>query len=291
LILVCACSARHKNEVVAWVNFKPIYLAEFREQLEKNWMIKESNLTQMDYRLKLKCLEDMIKQKLILEEAERIGLQVPDQELKAEMDKMTIADSQDFKKSLEENGTTEQKWREQVRNDLLMRQTIDTVLAHQYFITEQEIEDYYQSHRQSFILPEQYQVQQILVVQEDKAKDVLRQLAAGGNFRDLAVKFSEGPEAAKGGELGWVEPAQLPPALQAQVVRLEPGRVSGLIKSPFGYHIIMVKSRKKSAELTLEEAKPLILNIIDEQKKNKLYQAWIQALWKKAKIKINYQVL
>ena len=83
----------------------------------------------------------------------------------------------------------------------------------------------------------------------------------------------------------------MPPELQEVILKMQPGQVSQLNKSPFGYHILKLEAQKKSVPLTYAEARPEILRLFEEQKQNKLYQSWIESLWKKARIKINYQVL
>ena len=273
------------------MNDNPIYLADFKEQLEKNWMAKESGVKQPDYGLKLKCLENMIQQQLILEEASRTGIRVSDQELQNEINNLVAPDSPEFRKSLEENGITAAQWKERFKNDLLMRKTMDAALANQYQITEDELKNYYQKHRQDFSVPAQVQIRQIVVAKEDQAKDLLAQLSAGADFESLARKYSEGPEASKAGELGWVEPDSLPQSLHDEISKLKTGQLSGLIKSPFGFHIVQLENIRQPSQLSFESARPQIQKILEEQKKNKLYQQWIQSLWAKSRIKINYQVL
>jgi parvulin-like peptidyl-prolyl isomerase len=291
LLFICACSSGSKKEVVAWVNDNPIYLADFKDQLEKNWMVKDSSSKQPDYRLKLKCLENMIKQQLILEEASRVGIRVSEQELQNEINKVVTPGSPELSKSLEENGITMEQWKERFKNDLLMKKTTEATLANQYQVTENEMKDYYQKHRSDFSVPAQVQLRQIVVSKEDKAKELLAQLSTGADFGNLARKYSEGPEADKGGDLGWVEPNDLPQSLHDEIDKLKPNQVSGLIKSPFGFHILQLANIRPPSQMNYEAARPSIQKIIAEQKKNKLYQKWIQSLWAKSRIKINYQVL
>lgn len=293
LLAVCACPESRTKEVVARINGRPIYLADFKEQLERNWMIKTASLKQLDYRLKYKCMEDLITQELIIQESRRIGVAVSSRELQAEINKMVEPNNPEFKKSLENSGTSEQKWTAQVKNDLLIKKTADLALKYQFEITEQEVQSYYEGHRQSLVAPQQFRIRQIMVGKEETAKDILNQLAQGADFQELARKYSESPEAKKGGDLGWVEIKQLPLALQAQAVKLAPGGISSPTKSAFGYHILMVENINKFAELSLAEARPQIIKIIEDQKRSRLFQAWVQTLLLRNKdhIKINHQVL
>jgi len=290
-ILLLGCSEKRDREVVAWVNNQPLYLSDFKEQLEKDWMVKDSGAKELDYRLKLKCLEDMIKRRLILNEAGRLGLSVPDQELEAELTKTVNTDSADFRKSLEENGITEREWKEQVRDDLLIRKTVDAVMQYQYRVTNQEMKEFYNRHLSEFVTPEQFQVKQIILQDENRAKEALELLRKGALFEELARTYSVGPEAQSGGDLGWLEPEQLPSPLHEELIKLSPGMVSGLIKSPFGYHVLKLESVKMSLQMSYGEAEPKIQQVLAERKKNALYQEWIQMLWKRSAIKSNHQVL
>jgi len=293
MIVVCACSKGRTREVVAEVNGHPIYLADYKEQLEKNWMVKAVNLKQLDYRLKYKCLEDMIEQELIVQEGRRIGVAVSRQELQEEINKLVDQDSPEFKKSLEDSDITEQKWTAQVGNDLLIKKTTDTVLKYQYAVIDREINRYYETHRRDLVAPEQIKLRQILVNNEESARNILAQTAQGADFQELARKYSESPEASKGGDLGWVEIKQLPQALQDQVVKLGPGQISGLIQSAFGFHILKVENIKKFGELTLADARPQIRKILEDRKRSALFQTWSRSLWlrNKDRIKRNHQVL
>lgn len=289
--LLFACRQVPQNEVVAWVNDQPIYLSDFKDQLEKNWIGKEAGIGNLDYRLKLKCLEDIIKQRLILKEADRLGITISEQELNSEMNKIIDVQSPQFQQSLEESGISIQKWKEQLKNDLLLRKTTDTVLKYQYQVGEDEIKSYFEKHQADFVTPVQYQVRQILVTNEDKAKEILARLNAGAEFENLAREYSQSPEASQGGDLGWLEPDQLPASLHSEIIKLGQNQTSGLVKSPYGFHILKLQNIKQSERLSYEAAKPQILKLIEEQKKNELYQQWLQQLWKKSRIKVNYQVL
>jgi foldase protein PrsA len=293
LVLLFACTEVRTREVVAVVNGHPIYMTDYREQLEKNWMIKAANLKQLDYRLKYKCLEDMIKQELIIQEGRRIGISVSRQELGQEINKLVDPTSPEFKKSLDDNEISQQKWEAQVANDLLIKKTTDTVLKYQYSVSDREVSRYYDTHRPDMVAPEQFKVRQILVSKEEIARNILAQLAQGADFQGLAKKYSESPEASEGGDLGWLESKQLPQALQDQVVKLGPGEVSGPIQSAFGYHILRVEDTKKYRELGLEEAGPLVRKILEDRKRSELFQTWSRTLWvrNKDRIKINHQVL
>ncbi len=77
-----------------------------------------------------------------------------------------------------------------------------------------------------------------------KAEDVLHQLNNNGDFATLAKKYSQDSTAANGGDLGFFGKGQMDPDFEKAAFALEPGKVSGLVKSQFGYHIIKVTEKK-----------------------------------------------
>jgi len=287
----CRGSWPGSGQVVAWVNAKPIYLADYQQELEKNWVSGESVAGELDFKLKLKCLEEMIEQKLIVIEAGRLGVRVTDQELKDELSQLVDMSDPEWSKRLGQKGVNQEKWKRQVAQDLLIRKTLDTVFAHQIHLTEAELKSYYEQNAKSLALTERVHAFQILLPDELPAQEVLNQLKAGADFKELARKYSKSPEAQNSGDLGWVERQQLPQFLGDALFALAPGSISRLIKSPFGYHLLLAEAKSEARALSFDEAKDSIAKVLYAEKRNSLYRNWIRARWKANRIKINYQLL
>jgi len=293
VLLLSACKGwEKKKEVIAWVSGEPIYLVDYQENLERNWKSgQDSGASELSFQLKLKCLEQMIEQKLILKEAHRLGINTTEQELNSELEKLIDLNNPEVQQSLEEKGINWKKWKEQIRQDILIRKTIDTVFKHQIYFSEKELRDYYEKHLPELRLPESARVRQILLMDEAEAREVLKQLQAGADFKEMARKHSKNLEAENGGDMGWVTRGHLPDVLDEFIFSSNPGTLSGLIKSQFGYHILLVEERSPAREPSFEEAKERIEKKLTEERKKTLYQRWIQYLWKSNKISINYQLL
>jgi len=151
-------------------------------------------------------------------------------------------------------------------------------------VTPQELQQYYQSHLEQYRVPEQVEVRHILIktpapesdgkvdekavqAARQKAEDVLKQVQAGGNFAELAKKYSEDPGSKdKGGSLGWIQRGQTVPEFEQAAFSLAKGQTSGLVRSSFGFHIIHVDDKQQAHVKTLGEVKAQIEPLIAAEK-------------------------
>ncbi len=168
-------------------------------------------------------------------------------------------------------------------------------------LTPQEIEAYYDQHRDQYRVPEQVKVRHILIktplpgadgkvdqkgVDEarKKAEDVLQQLKAGGNFAELAKKYSEDTASAKdGGELGWIERGRTVPEFEKAAFSLPKGSTSELVESSYGFHIIEVEDKQDAHLKTLEEVKAQIEPVLKHEKAVQAAEAKATALLSQAR--------
>lgn len=149
-------------------------------------------------------------------------------------------------------------------------------------VTDADLEAYYQEHREEFKEEEQACASHILVkVKTDpKAKEghgddearkiasgLLEEVKAGADFAALARKSSEDTGSAQnGGDLGCFPRGRMVPQFDEAVFSLEPGKTSELVKSPFGYHIIRLVSRREEQVPTLGQVKERIRPLVTSQK-------------------------
>jgi peptidyl-prolyl cis-trans isomerase D len=134
-------------------------------------------------------------------------------------------------------------------------------------VTGQQIERSYNDNVQQYSTPEQVRASHILLKTEGKddaavkkqAEDLLAQIKKGANFEELAKKNSQDTvSAAKGGDLDFFNKGQMVPEFDKVAFELQPGQMSDVVKSSFGYHIIKVTDKKPAATRTLEEVRTQI---------------------------------
>jgi len=146
-------------------------------------------------------------------------------------------------------------------------------------VTDADVQAYYTAHQAEYKTDEQVKTRHILITakagadaQTDaaakaKAQDVLNQVKAGGNFAELAKKYSDDPGSKdQGGELPMMATAQLDPAYAKAAMALNPGQTSGLVRSQFGYHIIQTEQKQAAGVKPLAEVKDSILQQLQQQK-------------------------
>jgi len=163
-------------------------------------------------------------------------------------------------------------------------------------VTDAEVQAYYNSHLAEYKTDEQVKTRHILIsskagadAQTDnaakaKAQDVLKQLQAGGNFAELAKKYSEDPGSKdQGGELPLMPTAGLDPAYAKAAMALNPGQTSGLVKSQFGYHIIQTEQKQPAGTKPLSEVKDSIVQVLQQQKSGQAQQQFANQLAEDAK--------
>jgi len=151
-------------------------------------------------------------------------------------------------------------------------------------ISPQELQSYYDQHRDEYRVAEQVNVRHILIktplpgpdgkvdqkgVEEarKKAEDVLKQVKSGGNFADLAKKYSEDTASAKdGGSLGWIQRGRTVPEFEKVAFSLPKGGTSDLVQSSYGFHIIRVEDKQDAHVKPLDEVKGQIEPLLKQQK-------------------------
>ena len=168
-------------------------------------------------------------------------------------------------------------------------------------LTPQEVQAYYDQHRDQYRVPEQVKVRHILIktplpgpdgkvdpsgvdLARKKAEDVLQQLKAGGNFAELAKKYSEDAASAKdGGSLGWIERGRTVPEFEKAAFSLPKGSTSELVESSYGFHIIQVEDKQDAHLKTLEEVRAQIEPVLKHEKAVQSAEAKATALLSQAR--------
>jgi len=162
---------------------------------------------------------------------------------------------------------------------------VDTAkLQGQMQISQQELQSYYDQHRDEYRAPEQVNVRQILIktplagkdgkvdqkgvdAARAKADDALKQLKAGTKFEDAAKKYSEDPSSKNGGSVGWIKPGGFPvPEVDKAAFSLAKGATSDVINAGYAFVILRIDDKQEAHQKSLSEVKDQIEPALKQEK-------------------------
>jgi peptidyl-prolyl cis-trans isomerase SurA len=288
-------AAQVEDGIVAIVNSDLIMLSEMKRELatERERIQKEYRGEVLARRLKMAeymALTSMIERKLQLQEAKARGITVTDQEVQ-----QAIRQMKQQGKTLDEVNPSDIKI---VREQLTLLRVVDREVRSGVMVSDSDMKRYFQEHRDRFALSEEYTLSQILIRPRspddtadarEKVREVMALLKQGESFEDLALRFSDGPNASQGGRLGLVRQGELLPEIERAITHLVPGGISDLIETSEGFHIVRVDDKKPKQFRPYEQVRNEIQGLVFQQKSEDVFQAWLANLKNKAYIDIKFE--
>jgi peptidyl-prolyl cis-trans isomerase C len=130
----------------------------------------------------------------------------------------------------------------------------------------------------------------IVVETKQEARTAKRRLVKE-SFEDVARAVSTGLEASRGGDLGFFGEGDMPPEFEEVVFKMAVGRISNIIKTPYGHHIFKVEEKRKGGVQSFNEVKDEIISQLKREKFEKAYHNWITTLQQNTHIEINEEQL
>ncbi|HEU4686200.1 MAG TPA: peptidylprolyl isomerase [Nitrospira sp.] len=288
-------AAQLEDRIVAVVNTDLIMLSDVKRELkpEIERLRKRYRGPELERRIKTaesEALTAMIERRLQLQEAKAKSVDVSDQEVKQAVHQL--------KQQGEKIDDTDSVSLKGVREQLTLLKVVDREVRSGVMVADPEMRRYYTEHRDRFSLPEEYTLSQILIrplssddlsSARQKAEEVTKLLKQGESFEDLALRYSDGPTAARGGKLGLVRQGELLPAIERAVSKLVPGGISDVIESPDGLHIVRLEDKKPKQFRPYDEVRMEIQSLVFQQKSEDMFQSWLSELKNRAYIEIKFE--
>lgn len=244
--------------ILATFSGQTITLGEFNQLWEE---VPEDYKLQLD---KSMVLDQMISEKLLIQEAKNMGLE-------------------------EDNDVLEQI--KKITKQILVQALIEREILDKIKVNDEVVLEYYEQNKDSFTEKEQVHLYNILLETEEEAQDVLEQLRAGKDFSEIAIEKSTGPSAAQGGDLGYLSRGTIIPEIEEVVFALELEKLSEIIKTDFGFHILKITEKKPETVKTIEEVKEGIIEILLPTKQKEAFENLLEELKGKVEIEINEEAL
>jgi foldase protein PrsA len=252
-----------------------------------------------DDQLKTQCkqeyeqLRDQVLQLLIsfqwLEgEAKAQGITVTDAEVKKSFDqqkKQSFPKDADYAKFLKDSGQSEADILLQVKADLLASKIRDKVVKGKDKVSDAQIQDFYNKNKARFAQPEKRDLEVVLTKGKAKADAAMKELKSGKSFKQVAKKYSiDEASKAQGGKLPAQAKGTLEKQLDAAVFSAKKGKLSGPVKTQFGYYVFKVDKVTPASQQSLEQAKETIRQTLQSQNQQKALEAFSKDYserWKK----------
>ena len=145
-------------------------------------------------------------------------------------------------------------------------------------VDEAEAKAYYDANAAQFANGEQVKAKHILVDEEEQAKKIAEEIAAGKSFEDAARQYSTCLSKDKGGDLGYFGRGQMVPEFEKAAFEGTAGELLGPVKTQFGYHLIVVDDKKEKETSSYDDIKDQLLEQLLQQKKQKVYMETVKEL-------------
>jgi peptidyl-prolyl cis-trans isomerase C len=288
-------------DVLARVNGEAVTKVDF-DRLIKNMEVSANQPVPAERRDEVfrRALDQLVTYAVLTQETRARKITVTDAEVEENVKQMRsqFPNEDAFKKALAARGMTVEKLKSDARVDMSISKMMDAEVANQSPPTDAQIRDFYDKNPDKFKQDEAVRASHILFrVAEsadaatkkktlDQAQSVLKEARSGGDFAELAKKYSADGSAQQGGDLNFFTKGQMVPAFDQVAFALKPGQISDIVTTQFGYHIIKVTDRRAASTVPFEQVSERIKEFLAEQQKQQKAQAFIDSLKQKAKIEV-----
>jgi peptidyl-prolyl cis-trans isomerase C len=190
--------------------------------------------------------------------------------------------------------------RKETEDTLAVNQMLKADIEPQVKVADGDLKKFFDENKPRFHQPESVRASHILVQADEKADaptkarakaqadDLLKQLRKGAKFADLAKLYSQDQGSAQnGGDLGFFARGQMVAPFDQAAFALKPGQMSGVVETPFGYHIIQMHETKPARDVGFDEVKEQIREYLATQQREQKSQVFVDQLKAKGKISIS----
>ena len=249
------------DRIVAVVNSEVITQFDLSERVTRALReLRSRNIPAPDENeLRRQVLDRMIIERTQLQLARETGLQIDDLQLDATIARIAESNNMplmEFRRTLERDGIPFDKFREEVRTEIILARLREREVDNKISVAESEIDNFIADHKEAknqsvefnlshilIRLPEQARPEHI-TQQRERADEAVKRIKAGADFAQVVATFSDATDALQGGNLGWRTADRLPELFAGVVAGLQPGEISEVLRSPAGFHILRLNERR-----------------------------------------------
>jgi len=236
------------------------------------------------------ALEQLIERQLILHEFKIAGYNLPEpiiEEAVQDRIRSRYGDQATLVKSLQAEGVTKEKFRQQLREQIIVEALRAKNISQEIMISPHKIEAYYAEHRDEFKLEDQVKLRMIVLdstaadTPESRKKlalEILAKLKDGAAFSEMATVYSAGSQRSQGGDWGWVERSVLRKELADVAFALKTNAPSDVIETPTACYLMLVEESRPAHVRPLSEIRDEIDKTLLIQERARLQKQWVARL-------------
>lgn len=236
-------------------------------------------------------LENLIEERLILEAFNAQSGTLPEGAVRERADAI-LRDRFNNNRSellatLRAIGKSEQEWREELRQQIIVQQMTQQFVTRRIHITPRMLRDRFEADPNRFRAPLEVRLSAISLRPVPEAElperqtflETLRQqLLDGADFAATAREVSQGSNARQGGDMGWVNPLTLPPPLRDAIIELTPGEISPPVLTPTQHFLLKVQERRGGEVQSIASVQPQLESELRREEFDRLHNEWIASL-------------
>lgn len=293
----CADSNRAQQDpsVVATVNGEAISVADFEVRLLREISSVDDRKTPTPQRLEQQrphVLETLVEEAILLQAARDAGVVVP----REEVDRRILSMSSEypangFDATIARTFSSRSEFERATQRQLTIERLFDEHVYQRVAVPEDAIRREFADHADAYATAESIHAQHIVVKGLDDAKRVQQLLWQGKKFADVARKYSLGPEARVGGDLGWVIRGQLPHGFDEVIFRMAVGQTSDITPTEYGFHVFRVSEKKAAHQPELAEVRETVESRLLDQLRRQAHADFVAQLKKRSTVTLNNQVI
>ncbi len=215
-------------------------------------------------------LENMIQKRLQIQFARKAGLEIKEWMIDKSMENMAKRANLsliDFREKIIESGVDYYVYRENLKEDLIIREIQRRVISQRIKISEKEIDEFIEHQSHVFKENNEYKISLVLVsvketpsineknAAKSKIKMVKEKFLSGENFASLARMYSDSGNALDGGDLGWRKISEVPEIFLSSLENMDKGEISEIIETLNGFYVFFLEDKKEMENVEIEERK------------------------------------
>lgn len=246
------------DRVLVIVNEEVITQSEFDYRLATVRGELQRNGGQAPPDLEKQLLDGMVSDKLQVQEAERRGIEVSEQELETALQRFSASQNIDvlqLRQRIEAQGQSFPRFRQSVRESLIISRLTEYYARTRVVVPDYEIDGFIEQNEMSDAGTE-YQIAHLLIsepeVNRELAERLLVELRGGSSFQEAVLNYSAATDAQEGGLIGWRKLDQLPEVFAQAIKTVQVGEYTDVLESPNGLHILKLLDLKGNREEVMQ---------------------------------------